>query len=70
MFPGNMWTAKCSYIKRLLPPLEGGEYDKRKEASIVKFLKYRLWGLLTSTLLDDQVDYFGLGRYKLNWNTG
>lgn len=29
MLPGNMWTAKCSYIRKLLPPIEhglGGEY--------------------------------------------
>ena len=65
MYPGNMWTAKCSYVKRLLPPLEGGEYDKRKKESVIKFLKYRLWGQLSSTLLDDRVDYFGLGRYRL-----
>ncbi|KAL9183710.1 hypothetical protein ACHAXT_004566 [Thalassiosira profunda] len=65
MYPGNMWTAKCSYVKRLLPPLEGGEYDVRKKESIIKFLKYRLWGQLNSTLMDDRVDYFGLGRYRL-----
>ena len=64
MFPGNMWTAKCSYIKRLLPPLEGGEYDKRKKESVIKFMKYRLWGQLSSALWDDRVDYFGLGRYS------
>ncbi|KAL7432313.1 hypothetical protein ACHAXH_002531 [Discostella pseudostelligera] len=65
MFPGNMWTAKCSYIKQLLPPLEGGVYDKLKNESIIKFLKYRLWGQLKTTLLKDRVDYFGLGRYRL-----
>jgi len=65
MYPGNMWTAKCSYVKRLLPPIEGGEYDQRKKESVMKFLKYRLWGQLSSTLLEDRVDYFGLGRYRL-----
>ncbi|KAL7533065.1 hypothetical protein ACHAXR_009141 [Thalassiosira sp. AJA248-18] len=65
MYPGNMWTAKCSYVKKLLPPLEGGVYDERKTESVVQFLKYRLWGQLNSTLLDDRVDYFGLGRYRL-----
>jgi len=65
MYPGNMWTAKCSYVKKLLPPIEGGEYDQRKKESVIKFLKYRLWGQLNSTLLEDRVDYFGLGRYRL-----
>jgi len=65
MFPGNMFTAKCSYVKKLLPPLEGGEYDRLKHESVVKFLKYRLWGQLNTTLLEDRVDYFGLGRYRL-----
>ena len=65
MFPGNMFTAKCSYVKKLIPPLEGGEYGRLKEQSIIKFLKYRLWGQLNTTLLDDRVDYFGLGRYQL-----
>ena len=65
MYPGNMWTAKCSYVKKLLPPLEGGDYDNLKTEAIVKFLKYRLWGQLNSTVLDDRIDYFGLGRYRL-----
>jgi len=65
MYPGNMWTAKCSYVRKLLPPLEGGEYDRKKKESVTKFLIYRLWGQLKSTLLEDRVDYFGLGRYRL-----
>ena len=65
MYPGNMWTAKCSYIQRLLPPKDGGEYDVKKKESIVNFLKMRLYGALDATLLDDRIDYFGLGRYRL-----
>ena len=65
MYPGNMWTAKCSYIKRLLSPKDGGEYDVKKKESIVNFLKMRLYGTLDATLLDDRIDYFGLGRYRL-----
>lgn len=64
-FPGNMWTAKCSYVKKLLSPREGGEYEYRKEESVAKFLKFRLWGQLHSTLLEDRIDYFGLDRYQL-----
>mmetsp|Transcript_28003 Transcript_28003/g.58862 ORF Transcript_28003/g.58862 Transcript_28003/m.58862 type:complete len:898 (-) Transcript_28003:127-2820(-) len=65
MFPGNMWTAKCSYIRKLLSPVEGGEYERLKRESVLKFFKLRLWGHLDSTLLDDRVDYYGLGRYRL-----
>ena len=65
MFPGNMWTSKCSYIKKLLPPYDGGEYDSRKKESIARFLKMRLYGVLDATLLEDRIDYFGLGRYRL-----
>mmetsp|Transcript_20907 Transcript_20907/g.42609 ORF Transcript_20907/g.42609 Transcript_20907/m.42609 type:complete len:888 (+) Transcript_20907:64-2727(+) len=65
MFPGNMWTAKCSYIQKLLSPEKGGLYEKLKRESIVKFFKLRLWGQLNSTLMEDRVDYFGLGRYQL-----
>lgn len=65
MFPGNMWTAKCSYVKKLLPPKDGGEYDVKKKESVMKFLKMRLYGVFDTTLLEDRVDYFGLGRYRL-----
>ena len=65
IYPGNMWTAKCSYVRNLLSPREGGEYDDKKIESVAKFLKYRLWGKLHSTLLEDRIDYFGLGRYRL-----
>lgn len=65
MYPGNMWTAKCSYIQKLLPPKDGGEYDVKKKESTVAFLKMRLYGVLDATLLDDRIDYFGLGRYRL-----
>jgi len=65
IYPGNMWAARCSYVKKLLSPREGGEYDDKKIESVAKFLKYRLWGQLRSTLLEDRIDYFGLGRYRL-----
>ena len=65
MFPGNMWTAKCSYVNKLLPPKEGGEYDVKKKKSIIQFLKMRLYGALDTTLMEDRIDYFGLGRYQL-----
>jgi hypothetical protein len=66
MFPGNMWTAQCSYVKQLLPPKEGGEYDIKKKEAAINFLKMRLYGALDTTLMEeDRIDYFGLGRYRL-----
>jgi hypothetical protein len=65
IYPGNMFTAKCSYINELLPPLTGGEYERLKTESVVKFLKLRLWGHLNTTLLHDRFDYYGLGRFQL-----
>lgn len=65
MFPGNMWTSKCSYVKRLLSPRDGGEYDAKKREGVIDFLKMRLYGVLDATLLEDRIDYFGLGRYRL-----
>ena len=56
IFPGNMWTAKCSYIWKLLPPTKGGEYERRKVDSIKMFFRLCLWGFLDSTLNWDQHD--------------
>eukprot|EP00580_Thalassiosira_gravida_P010502 CAMPEP_0201632570 /NCGR_PEP_ID=MMETSP0493-20130528/6173_1 /ASSEMBLY_ACC=CAM_ASM_000838 /TAXON_ID=420259 /ORGANISM="Thalassiosira gravida, Strain GMp14c1" /LENGTH=907 /DNA_ID=CAMNT_0048104123 /DNA_START=148 /DNA_END=2871 /DNA_ORIENTATION=+ len=63
MFPGNMWTADCSYIRKLIPPLTDGEYERKKEASIERFLTLRMWGVLDATLDTDNAEHFGLGRY-------
>ena len=63
MFPGNMWTAKCSYVRKLVPPNDGGKYERLKRESIKKFLFLRMWGVLDATLDSDNVEHFGLGRY-------
>ncbi|KAL7545393.1 hypothetical protein ACHAWF_008742 [Thalassiosira exigua] len=62
MFPGNMWTAKCSYIKTLIPP-NTGEYERRKRDSVKHFLFLRLWGALQAILDKDSVEHYGLDRY-------
>jgi len=64
MFPGNMWTAKCSYIRKLLPPNDNdGEYERRKEEAVKRFLMLDLWGVLAATLDTSNVEHFGLDRY-------
>ena len=63
MFPGNMWTAKCSYIQKLISPNDG-EYERRKYESIKHFMMLRLWGVLQATLDVDNVEHYGLDRYQ------
>ena len=64
MFPGNMWTAKCSYIRKLLPPNDNdGEYIRKKEEAVKRFLMLDLWGVLAATLDTSNVEHFGLDRY-------
>ena len=63
MFPGNMWSAKCQYIRKLISP-NTGEYTKRKRASIKQFLILRTWGILHATLDTDSVEHYGLDRYQ------
>ena len=64
MFPGNMFTASCSYVKQLLPPVEGGEYERRREQSIRQFFLLRLERVLQNTFGFHQDVFYGLGRYQ------
>ena len=59
-FPGNIWTAQCSYVSQLLSPkdFEGAVDTAMKE---VLFLKWK--GVLESHLYPDRLDRFGLDRY-------
>ena len=63
MFPGNMWTATCSYIQKLLPPIVNGEYWTRKESAIKQFLLLQSEGILKNTLGWHQDVFYGLDRY-------
>lgn len=63
MFPGNMWTAKCSYIRKLLPPVQGGEYERRKEESIKQYFMLKAEGIVKQTLRFHQDVFYGLDRY-------
>jgi len=64
MFPGNMWTARCDYIRRLLPPVEGGAYARRREEAVGRFLALRAAGVMENTLGWHQDVFFGLDRYQ------
>jgi hypothetical protein len=59
--PGNMWTAQCSYISKLLPP-DG--FEAKQEEVIGKMLLLRLRGqIVTKTFPDERKDRYGLDRY-------
>jgi len=67
-FPGNMWTARCSYVAKLLPPV-GLErrfqqlYDKVREYQEAKKFNEGYLGL-DSNMWPPIADRFGLERYS------
>ena len=65
MFPGNMWTARCDYVRTLLPPGDASAdgYLARKERAASSFLLLELWGILAATLDAPNGEHYGLGRY-------
>jgi hypothetical protein len=62
-FPGNMWSADCRYVAKLLPPASSS-YKERREMAVQEFLLRRITGHMKSQLLRDRIDYFGLDRYN------
>jgi hypothetical protein len=60
--PGNMFSAKCDYVSKLLSPLD--EFPKKQKEAAGEALLLRVRRQLTSNLLPDQVDFFGLDRYS------
>ena len=62
-FPGNMYTARCEYVKKLLPP---EEFTARQEHAVADLLWLRYRGLLATQLFtDNRPDRFGLERYSI-----
>lgn len=68
MFPGNMWTASCRYVRTLVPPLS---YNKTT-AVVEQLLLLNAQGVLQSELLrKDRIDYWGVDRYQYeHWIAG
>ena len=60
--PGNMFTASCSYVEQLLPPL-AETYEMRHETWVRESLLLRLRNQFRFSLLWDRLDYWGLDRY-------
>jgi hypothetical protein len=62
LMPGNFFTAKCSYVKRLIPP---ESYEDRMTELTKDTLLLRLKGRLSMNLFSDRVDRYGLYRYAM-----
>jgi hypothetical protein len=60
--PGNMFTASCEYVSRLLSPLS--DFPSKHEEAISEALLLRARRQLTSRLLEDRPDLYGLDRYN------
>ena len=58
--PGNFWTARCSYINKLVHPLDF-ESKKQEVSSFLDQLKGEK--LLDSIIFPDREDTRGLKRY-------
>lgn len=58
--PGNFWTARCSYINKLVPPLE---FESKKEQLSDYLDKLASKKMLITRLFEDREDTRGLERY-------
>ena len=59
--PGNMFSAKCEYVKKLIKPQH---FSERLGQAISQVVTLRLKGQLVTNLLPDRKDFFGLERYS------
>lgn len=58
--PGNMFSAHCSYVEKLLPM---DLFRQRQEQWVNEMLYLKLQNLMRSSIIPDQMDYFGIDRY-------
>lgn len=59
--PGNMFTATCQYVKKLIPPVN---FSDAMEKAIGDVVVLRLKKQISTNLLPDRKDFFGLERYS------
>ena len=60
-FPGNFWTARCDYVKQLLPV---ASFAKRLDVALDAMENYTDQNILTRQLYDSSADWTtGRGRY-------
>jgi hypothetical protein len=60
--PGNMFSAKCSYVLKLLSPLV--DFPVKHREAVGEALMLRVRRQLTARVLFDHYDFYGLGRYN------
>jgi hypothetical protein len=60
--PGNMFTASCGYVSKLLSPVD--DFPNRHTEAIAEVLLLRLRRQITTFSLYDRKDYYGLDRYN------
>jgi hypothetical protein len=58
--PGNMWTAKCSYVKQLLPP---NQFESHMQELAEQTRHRNETGQLTIRMFPANEDQLGLGRF-------
>jgi hypothetical protein len=61
MVPGNMFTAKCEYVAKLLSPLE--EFASKHQMAVGEGLLLRTRRHLVSNVFGDRSEVYGFDRY-------
>ena len=64
--PGNFWTGRCSYVNKLLHPLE---FESKKEHVSAYWDQLSAEKLMTNHLWEDRDDTRGLKRYSAGMST-
>jgi hypothetical protein len=62
-FPGNIFTASCSYVNQLISPTE---FEERMKDVIGKALLAKLRGQISMNMFPDRSDHLGLERYAID----
>ena len=63
-FTGNIWTAQCSYVQRLLPPKS---FAIRMNKLTNKFISYRHKHLLNTSFFNQAPNTMGRERYSMEY---
>jgi hypothetical protein len=60
---GNMWTADCEYINKLIPP---HQYAAKMHEFLAEALPLRLTGQLKSGIFDDTMEALGIEGFAMD----
>ena len=66
LMPGNFWTAHCTYVSKLIHPLE---FQSKKDRLDAYFNQLRNEDLLDVTIFPDREDMKGLERWAAGTST-